>query len=526
MIPPYLWLVFGLTILKVSGLALNSNFNSGFALVYVYLPSFFACLQILLKFRVRRIGIPLDRISFWCVCLTLILLTIPRLIYLFDWIPGEFALVVSDDYGRLADLIPMTLAKQYPLPHPGNPHYLLSYNYASFYPMALFKFLLPFLSLKDTIILGNLLYHILILMSLIEMAHLLLSHAVSIRIFIFLCTLFGGLDWIMDSPLTLIGHSENWQALFHGNTQITAFFVGMYWTITHFVAFYALVLSYLFLFYTRVSPPVVKKIIILLLWASAFYCSPFSVMAFPIFAWIHRRMIWKQFGQSWVLPYVVVAMLVPLYIFFNRLPSFGFVTSNFHLPFSEHFWLNKILSAPVYFTLVPLIEFAGVPFVLLLILKKLSRGARLYLFAAITFFAITYLLAYSAENNFSMRGMFLPTIVLYFLFAKYGIPFLAQFRYFQWHATSYSKGVLTFIVMIMVVGTVGELGGRMAEGLRNTSVTFHFLNRELPPHLQTKDSKFSQHKFNAETFTEPVELHEMPYWEKEIVRLPRQGFIR
>ncbi|MBF0289804.1 MAG: hypothetical protein HQM14_18475 [SAR324 cluster bacterium] len=495
-------------------------------LVYVFLPSFFAALQILFKFRVRRTSFPLDPLALVCVGFTLVLLTIPRLIYLFDWIPGEFALVVSDDYGRLADLIPMTLAEKYPLPHPGNINYLLSYNYASFYPMALFKFLIPFLSLKDTIILGNLLYHILILMSLVEISHMLLSSAVSIRVFIFLCTLFGGLDWIMDTPLTLIGHSENWQAMFNGNTQITAFFVGMYWTITHFVAFYALVLSYLFLFYTRISLPVLKIVTVLLLWASAFYCSPFSVMAFPLFAWVHRRLLWKRFCQSWVLPYVVVAMMVPLYIFFNRLPSFGFVTSNFRFPFTEQFWLDKVLSTPIFFTLVPLIELAGVPFVLLLITKKLPRVDRQYFIAAVIFFAVTYIVAYTAENNFSMRGMFLPTLVFYFLFAKHGVPFLGRIKYFQWKENLYSKGIVTGLVMIMVIGTIGEIGGRMAEGLRNTSITYNFLNRELPPHLKTKDSKYSQHKFNAEKFTEPVNLNEMPYWEKEIVRLPRQGFIR
>ena len=55
----------------------------------------------------RRLSIKIDRISVWLAVITLILLTIPRLTYILEWIPGNTVAVIGDDFRRLSAAAPV-----------------------------------------------------------------------------------------------------------------------------------------------------------------------------------------------------------------------------------------------------------------------------------------------------------------------------------------------------------------------------------------------------------------------------------
>ncbi len=537
---------------RILAVVIISNFTSlvvlnlfrmrAYDLVYVYLASFFTFHYILSKFYVRKPTKPLDKFSLLMISATLVILTLPRLIYFSEWIPRNTVLTIVDDYARLAELISMTLSEHYPLQHPANQSYLFSFYYASLYPMALMKFVFPFLTLKDVIVIGNLLYHTLILMSLLEVSHLLLNSRSSIRVFVFLCTLFGGLDWFAD-PTALHGHFEWWQHGFNGNTLISSFYTGMFYSIHHFVGFYGLLLAYVVVFYTKSPRKLAKEVVTMLLLGSCFYSSPFSVLAVPLFALPHIRIIVNKLLRSHAFPFIAIAMVVPLYVFVGRLPSVGFVASTFRIQVTGQFWFDKILSAPLYFVLVPLIEFAGIPFLLLLVVRRMPRIDIFYFVAAMMFFGLTYILAFSGANNFSCRGMLLPTVVVFLLFAKHFVPVYGQSFLSKWGNERFGKILLSLVVGLLVIGTIKEFNGFLFEALNRTTLVRQFVGRSIPNEFKaeyrelarssdisvyTPDAidRYGGFKYCAEKFITPMELEEMQYWEKEFLRLPRRGLVR
>jgi hypothetical protein len=511
-------------------------------LPFLYLPSFLAAWWTLLGFSMKRrlSSMSLDPLSLLLAGITLIFLTLPRVVYFLEWLPGNSVLAGWDDFARLAELVSMTLSERYPLLHPCNQTFLLSFYYAGLYPMALVKFILPVLSLKDCIGIGNFLYHLLILLSVVEVAHLFFPRRpASIRWFVFLVALFGGLDWWMF-PLSSIDHFEWWQWGYHANTQVSALHQGMFWVIHHFLAFYAVVLAYAFLFYSRSQPRWIKTPVLLLLMASAFYTSPFGIIALPLFLLPHGKVLWNKFIKSWWLLPVGLAMLVPLYIFFGKLPGTTFIASTFRLEWTHRFWLDKLLSAPVYFTLVPVIEYAGIPFFLLFALKKMTRTERLYFWMAVLFFALTYLVAFSGYNNFSMRGMFLPSFVFFFLFAKYVPAILDRVGF---HRKMVYAGVVLLVGGMGIVGTTKEFLCKLQVAKQNSRIFYLWKHAPVPeklrnnyPALARDNSKVKLKTFprpgshfddyNAEKFLDSLDINQMEYWETEILRFPRKGFSR
>lgn len=131
------------------------------------------------RVRWRCPAIKIDRVCVVLAVLTLIALTLPRLTYVSEWIPGNTVATIGDDYSRLFELISMTKSDAYPLRHSCNGNYLLSYYYAALYPFAVLKLLIPCMTLKDVLLVGYFFYHALILGSLVELAHLLMRNALS-----------------------------------------------------------------------------------------------------------------------------------------------------------------------------------------------------------------------------------------------------------------------------------------------------------------------------------------------------------
>ena len=300
-----------------------------YSAVFALLGFTVASFHLMSQLRVRRRRAVIDRPTLWIAAATLILLTVPRLVYLAQWLPDVEVRVVGDDYARLAELTAMTLSDHYPLRHPANADFLLSFYYTSLYPLAALRLVLPFLTLKDVVVIGNLFYHTLVLLSVVEVAHVLFRRPSQIRWLVFLCMLFSGLDWLTKATV-LTASYEWWQRdFFAGNTQISSFFTAMFWVIHHYLGFYAIVLAAIFLFYAVARYRWQKPLAVSLLGVTAFYTSPFSFLAVPFFGLIHWRVLWRHVISTWMFGYVIVLALAPLFIFIKRLPSSTVVLSTF-----------------------------------------------------------------------------------------------------------------------------------------------------------------------------------------------------
>jgi hypothetical protein len=481
-----------------------------------------------------------DRGVWLCAGAALVLLAMPRVPYVLEWLPGNCVASNLDDYARIPELASMVLSPRYPLRHPANAGYLLSFYYAALYPMASLKLALPFLTIKDCIFLGNLLYHALMLGALVGIAGQLGRGRAQIRVLVFAGTLFGGLDWLMKRPWKWIGHAEWWQNQFHGNTQISSFYTAPLWAVHHMAGFFALLLAWLVFTRARLSRTR-KAWSVLLLLAAAFYCSPFSVMAAPLFAIPHARAIGRRLLATPAMAAVLAMALVPLYLFLAKPAAIGFALSGFRVAFTGHFWVDKLLSLPIYLTLVPVVELGGTPLVLLLVWRRLARLERAYFGAAAAFFLLTYVVAFIGANDLCMRGMLLPTFAFFALFARHaddariaGVPVLRR--------------TLLTVALLGALGTVREWVTLTVAGLYRSTLSWTLRHRtDLPyglarlkamdsravardprivaiPWTRVSDLGFDMYSF--EKLVDGKPLDRMERGELELLREPRRGFFR
>jgi hypothetical protein len=434
------------------------------------------------RVRWRRPAIKIDRTCVGLAVLMLVLLTVPRLSYVTEWIPGNTVASIGDDYSRLFEIISMTLSKSYPLRHSSNSGYLLAYYYSGLYPFAVLKLLIPWLTLKDALLAGYFFYHALFVGSLVELTHMFMRNAVSARILMFLATLFGGLDWMAAG--SLLTDCEWWQSKWFGaDTQVTAFYPAQMIATHHFFSFYTMVMAYAVFFYSRVAGGVrLKVLLVLLLCASAFYASPYPVLSAPFVAAAHYRVIWRRLVRSWALPLVVLAALVPLSLYMGRLPEQGFGFCTFRLPVTGNYVVDRILGIPAFFLVVPLVEFGGIPFVLFLIFRRLGRTMRYYLLGSTAFFALTDVVAAETAGNLSWRGMFLPTFTIYAIFAyyfgRYGLA-LIQAKYRRWAGVAFK-----LVVAAGIIGLVQAFALQCGVSLKYTSLAHRLVHRPSPANLQ------------------------------------------
>jgi hypothetical protein len=180
--------------------------------------------------------------------------------------------------------------------------------------------------------------------------------------------------------------------------------------------------------------------------------------------------------------------------------------------------------------------------------KHLSRSDKQYFFAGGLFFVITYIVAYPGANNFSMRGMLLPTWVLFALFAKHWSLFCKQ----KSHVCGFMhrKTVVAALIVLTMLGTLKESAGKVYLAIHDMRLYYTFLYEDtfpeyenyLPPRLDKRISQFvhnsssnpinkndlllsGKYKYNLERMIKDLDLEEMGMWEKELLRFPRKGMF-
>jgi hypothetical protein len=285
-----------------------------------------------------------------------------------------------------------------------------------------------------------------------------------------------------------------------------------------------------------------------LLAAGAFYCSPFSVLALPFFAALHWRLIWRRIVRTWMFAYAAVLGTIPLFLFLHRQAESALEPSTFRLQVTGEFWLDKLISLPVWLLFVPLVEFAGIPFLLLLVVRRMTPLDRRYFAMTVPFFLLTYVVAFSNTGNFSMRGMFLPTFVLFYLFAKYSPALAARLGFREDPLPGRppsGKPLLQYAAtaLFVIATSVGafKMGGAMLRiGWLNTSAPYRLSGEPLPKELTYpyRDLVFDRSvttytpndadrkgraKYNVEKLMDGLPVADMSLWERELMRYARQG---
>jgi hypothetical protein len=407
----------------------------------VYVLTLTAAIILLRQQLPRRISNPPPALAWGLGLAFSLALVLPRIIYPLEWWPAHTVDAMFDDYARLAELASMTLSDQYPLRHPANGSLLLSFYYAAFYPMAVLKQVLPVLTLKDCIFLGSSLYFILLGASLVEVSFRLTRDKYSGLLLLFLCTWFGGLDWLLGDFLPFYAHSEWWaRQFFEKPSQWSGYFTASQWTLHHFLGAYLCVVAWVFLRHSRFRIRWGKQVVVPLLLIAALFHSPFGFL--PILA-LGLAWVWlivRRFSWQWSSPLLLLILFAPLFVFTGRMVGTTIQLQMALLGGDEASLLASFLA---YLTLLPLIDMAGIPFLLLYLWPRMEPLEKVLLLGAFAFFVSTYFFHVPLFNNYSMRGLLLPSFVFFVLFARH------------WRQLPRPLAVLMLLIIILPGGMGG-----------------------------------------------------------------------
>jgi hypothetical protein len=443
----------------------------------------------------RRPRFALPRTAWVLLALWVLLLTVPRLPYLLHRVPGAMILATGDDHGRLAQMVSLVHSPGYPLLHPSNPDYLLSHYYAALLPWAWLHFAVPLLTLKECILLGNLAYHLLVAGALAEFSTRVFRAPRAAIAFVFLMTFFGGLDWLTTLP-RLFDHHEHWFRHAFGEwREISAIYTVTWWAVHHALGLWLLLVGYLLLRHARWRQRWKKPFWIGLLLVSVLYSSVFVLVSVPFVApgalW---RVGWRLLRNG--LGFVLLALAcAPAFLFFGR-------------PWGPAFQLAwpSLVPIAVYVAGVLALEFALLP--LLVWKERRMRGP-------ILFFASALFVSSIGLNNYTMRGMLLPTVVLFVCAASR----LAAF--------SWKRPLAVAWVAMVVLGVLREAAWLSYQPLESSPLYWQWTGRPMPEFAARRGRNVAGlDRFNEERLLPPIPIEQMDFNEKELLRLPRRGLFR
>lgn len=469
------------------------------------------CWRMLRPERVRRAPFAMPRAARWICGLALVLLTVPRLSYVAEWMPGAAVLAQADDYGRLAELVSMTQSARYPLEHPANQELLLSHYYTALYPMAWLKAAMPVVTLKDAIVLGNLLYHALMLGALLECAPRLVRRRRGALLLVFLMTLFGGFDMVLGRAIPF-EHTEQWARARMGRLrELSSFYTAMYWTVHHAAALWALVLSYVLAREARYRHGWRKTLALGWLLVSAAAASAFVALTAPLVAWKELWLAARRAARHpAVLAVCIAGAWAPAWLMLRRVDPHGFR------------WHPPEWNLAAYVLAVCLIDLAGIPLWVAARWKRLTGEERRWAAGFGVFVALTWGLESAGYNNFMMRGGLAPTACVMVVAARRGVP--------RW---------LLVAMLATAATTVRESATLTYWGLENSNWYWAARGKAVPEHVAVRlraayprvardqavryyepdaGDRKGMDKYNAERMVKGLRREEMVAAEREIAR--------
>lgn len=472
----------------------------------------------------------------WSLCL-LALLTLPRVPYLLEWIPGNSVLAWADDYGRLAELVSMTLSDRYPIRHPSSSSFLLSHYYTALFPMAFLKFAVPLLTLKDCIFAGNLLYHTLFAFSIPEVVARYVNRKTGYWVLLFLFTFFGGFDWIFYAGV-LFSHSEQWpRKVFGSLREISGFYTGMFWVIHHFTAFYSVLLAGIFAGSLRFGGKWRKPLALSLLLISGIYSSLFATVTMCLLA---PGSLIRLLKRTWTTRLFVPLILVfsaPVFLYTNRIQSGSFMWNPVRLNVFSAKTLDAAAGSISYLILASVVDLAFIPLLLFFVRRRFTPGELWMYRASMLFFVSTAVIESIGYNNYSMRGMFLPTVVFFVLAARHLVPRFLTSKPLRLAAvilacvsvlTTLKETAHLLYLPLMYSSWYWQVRGRPmpAEVAAQLRPEYATLARDASVHVYTPDERdrTGMAKFNAEKFVE-IAPGDMTDAEYELLRRHRANWF-
>lgn len=495
-----------LCLLVMNGLGLKVGWVGG-----VWPASLAVCWMMMRPARVRQEPFRTPRLAWWLCAAALALLTAPRLTYLAEWIPGAVVLAQADDYGRLAELISLTQSPNYPLVHAANQSFLLSHYYTALYPMAWLKSVAPKLTLKDCIVAGNLLYHVLMLGALAQCAPRLVRRKRGAVMLVFLFTLYGGLDVLVGYP-GLFQHKETWAARFLGcPRQISSFYTASFWTVHHMAAAWAAIIAYVLAKETRYAKPWRKALVLGWLLVTVAATSAYAALTLPLLAWreilvVVRRLLRRP---ALMLP-LGAAAAMPVWLALKRVDSNGF------------FWNEPRWNVLYYVAAICVIDLVGIPFWAAAQWRHLSSQERRWLVGLGVFLLSTWGLESAGFNNYMMRGGLVPVAALMVILARRDSPrwmtalvlattltTVQEAATMTYRCLMYSNWYWQSRGLEMPLQTKARMRERYAQIARDPSIAYY---------APDAGDRRGMDKYNAEKMVRGLDLEEMVSAEREIAR--------
>jgi len=251
--------------------------------------------------------------------------------------------------------------------------------------------------------------------------------------------------------------------------------------------------------------------------------------------WMLARRAWRT---RMVLPLAAV-FSVPLFLYFGRAQQGTFHWAPIRLAWCAAPLPDALVSFVVYFLAVCLVDFAGIPIVLVASIRGMGHAERRWLAGALGFLACTWAVESVGYNNFCMRAMMLPGFVFFFLFAsRTGLWRIA------W--TGRRRVVAAALALALSWGTLREAVFLLHRPLVFSSLYWRV--RDLPPppwvaprlrpaypllardtgvrfYVPDQVDRLGLEKFYAEKLVRGIPPGQMSEAELELLRTPLHGWL-
>lgn len=460
-------------------------------------------------FKLKSVPCNISNVMALLALLFATLLALLRAPYLFD-ISHDYTIKLAwDDRQRVVDLASMVCSESFPLKFCFNKAFIYSYYYLGLIPWMVLKLLLPALTFKAILFFGYAFYLYISIFALLEIANRYLDTTRSLWTMFFLCTVYGGLDWLYNVILNgsdFIAPHEWWQrtsGLFHGDNQISTLFIIQVFTPQHLLGLLTILVAHTFWFYTFARHKAEKIFVVGLLMISAFYTSAFIVFPLSLFLVAELKSIIKICKRYPLQLFTLsIVSLMPLYILTANNGD-AFKLSSFAVEFTNSFAANKLFSFPIWLLLIIAFEFCFIPIFILYYFNSMPVREKKYTIASYIFLLSTYFIA-GFGGNYSMRGMLIPGFVIIIIFCKYAANNLIS---------KMNRIVIALILIFLSTGTILEYARYVSIIFRSVSYNPVYAIDS----LENRDSCGSlPHK----------EIEELKNYEKERYRVPRSGLFR
>jgi hypothetical protein len=325
--------------------------------------------------------------------------------------------------------------------------------------------------------------------------------------------------------------------------EVSSHYTALFWVVHHFAALWCVVAAYLLARYSRLGRPWEKPLLVGLLLIAGVYSSAFVLLPVPLLfgpeLWLLARRAWRT---RMALP-LAAAFCLPLFLYFGRAQHAAFRWAPIRLEWLRAPLPDALVSFVVYVLAVCLVDFAGIPIVLLASIRWMGRAERRWLAGALGFLACTWAVESVGFNDFCMRGMMLPGLVFFYLFAR---------RAGQWRMAWTGRrralaGALALaLALALSWGTLREAAYLTYQPLMFSSWYWRVRGLSPPPavapHLRPAYPRLARDpavryyvpdqadrvgldKFNAEKLVRGIAPVEMSEAEMELLRAPLRGWL-